>query len=83
MAKLILTFYEVGNTLIIVQNKNNLELDRPRQNTERNMKIDQNIKDAFKASVVIASVIILIVVCIGIYNGVTYNEAEEIYGFML
>jgi len=46
------------------------------------MKIDQNIKDTIKASVVIVTVIILIVSGIEIYNAVTYNEAEESYGFL-
>ncbi|MFC1866422.1 hypothetical protein ACFLYB_06920 [Chloroflexota bacterium] len=46
------------------------------------MKIDQNIKDAIKASVGIFAVIVLIVACIMIYDAVTYNEVEEISGFL-
>ena len=46
------------------------------------MRIEQNIKDAFKAAVVIVTVIVLIVVGIGIYDAITYNETEEIYGFL-
>ena len=46
------------------------------------MKIDQNIKDAIKASVGIAVVVVLIVIGIGIYDAVTNPEAEEIYGFI-
>jgi hypothetical protein len=46
------------------------------------MKIDENIKDAIKASLGIVAVIVLIVACIMIYDAVTYNEAEEISGFL-
>jgi hypothetical protein len=49
---------------------------------ELNMKIDQNIIDAIKASVGIIAVIVLIVACIMIYDAVTYNEVEEISGFL-
>ena len=46
------------------------------------MKIDQNIKDAIKASVVIMAVVALIAVGIEIYDTVTNPETEEIYGFI-
>ncbi|MFC1846508.1 hypothetical protein ACFLYS_00405 [Chloroflexota bacterium] len=46
------------------------------------MKIDQNFKDAFKASVVIMAVVVLIAVAIGICYAVIHPEAEEIYGFL-
>jgi len=46
------------------------------------MKLDQNIKDAIKASVGILAIVVLIVTTIQIYDVMTYNEAEENYRFL-
>jgi hypothetical protein len=46
------------------------------------MKIDQNIKDTIRASAIIMSIVVLIVVCIEVYVAVTSNETEEIHGFL-
>ncbi len=46
------------------------------------MKIDQNIKDAIIASVVIMAVVVLLAAGIVIYDAVTNPETEEIYGFI-
>jgi len=46
------------------------------------MKIDQNIRDAIRASVVIVAVVVLIALGIGVYDAVTNPVAEETYGFL-
>ena len=46
------------------------------------MEINQNIKDAIKASVIIAAVLVLIVVGIGIYDSIAHPEIEKIAGFI-
>ena len=46
------------------------------------MKIDQNIKDTFKASAAVVVVVVLIVVGIMIYDAVTHPITEEIYEFI-
>jgi len=46
------------------------------------MKLDQNIKDAIKASVIIAAVIVLVVTGIIIYDALTNPEIEKISRFI-
>jgi hypothetical protein len=46
------------------------------------MKIDQNIKDAIKVTVIVVAIVVLITVGIGIYDAVTNPESEEIYRFL-
>ena len=46
------------------------------------MKLDQNIQDAIKATIIIVVIVILIAAGIGIYHAVNNPESEEVYGFI-